>query len=386
MSLWSSNPTMAGVTKMWAICLFCLVYINARGSASPTHGSTQKPLEDRVPLIYAAFGDSWASGVNWGPPSEDTEYNFPDSDEVCRCRRMREAYPVQLLEDEDRSWSNGRPVELDFQACHGAWFDGIKDQVHRLRQDVTPDFATLMIGGNPAGFPEIIENCILQFNKDRNYGPEYPDEEGECAKTLRRSHDILDSYDFRIGLFQSINAIVTEPRIWRNPHFRLFVLGYAGLFNHDDTACDEFSFGIIPGKKPRLTTKLRRAINNVLDHGRQTYDFLINHVFFDPRVRFIDMNSVFAGHRFCEPTEQKTVEAQNDNSYLYAFSWPSCIPLTEDQRADDAYYTNHTSLSWPGFCRNCGGLGELGEFQRVFHPRTEGHNNYKDALKEILRK
>jgi hypothetical protein len=110
------------------------------------------------PLRFAVFGDSWASGLNYGPPSEDLEYDFPDSDEICRCRRVNEAWPVQLLRDEDLSWAGGRPLELDFLACHGAMFEDISDQVGRLNQEKAPDFGLLMIGGNPGGINKL---CFL---------------------------------------------------------------------------------------------------------------------------------------------------------------------------------------------------------------------------------
>jgi hypothetical protein len=349
----------------------------------------QQPIQNELPspskisgtrttLQYVAFGDSWASGVNWGPPSADTEFDFPDGDEVCRCRRMREAYPVQLLEDPDRTWTRGREVELQFVACHGAWFDAIADQVLRLRLDVIPDVATLMIGGNPAGFPEIIENCIYQFDTGKDYGPEYPDENGTCYKTLQDAHKTLEEPRFQNDLVKSIRTITNDARIWWNPRFRLYVLGYAGLFNHDDAKCNDWSFGFWPGKQPKLTAELRRAINMVVDHGRDVYDRVINHELFDPRVRYIDMNQVLANHRFCEPTEAGTFEAQNENSYLYSWKGLDCWPLSE-LRSNDTF-----DPMWPTLCRNCGGWGALGEVQRIFHPKREGHEAYKNALKAIL--
>jgi hypothetical protein len=117
------------------------------GTSPPVNSS-----EELKPLRFAVWGDSWASGVNYGPPSEEIEYNFPDSDEICRCRRVNEAWGVQLLQDKDISWTGGdQPLELDFQACHGAGFGDIEDQVRRLEEDKTPDFGFLMIGGNPGG-------------------------------------------------------------------------------------------------------------------------------------------------------------------------------------------------------------------------------------------
>jgi hypothetical protein len=380
---------MSSLLLIAAVITFTFSHI---GSASVFHRSDiQIPLisnpheifESSNTLRYAAFGDSWASGVNWGPPSEDLEYDFPDSDEVCRCRRVREAYPIQLLDDSDRSWTGGRTLELEFVACHGAHFESTRDQLTRLRHDFKPDFATLMIGGNPAGFPNIIEDCIYQFRRDKDYGPEFPDENGECAKTLQRAHETLNSLWFRRGLYDSITAITKDSRIRWNPRFRLYLLGYAKLFNHEDPKCNDWSFGIWPGKKPRLTVELRHAINEVLDHGRTVYDFIINHILFDPRVRFIDMNHIFTNHRFCEPTDSGTLDGQNENSWLYSFAWPSCIPLSEGNHLPNT--TNETDPDQLAFCRNCGGLFELGELQRMFHPKSIGHEAYKNTLKDILR-
>ena len=372
------------------ISAFAISLLASLGSARPP---AQQPLlasPQRVNttvrpgvLRYAAFGDSWASGVNWGPPRED-EYDYPDSAEVCRCRRMNEAYPVQLSRDGDRAWTGGRPLELDYQACHGAWFPDVIDQVRRMALGPAPDFATLMIGGNQGGFPQIVEDCVYQYNWNKNYGPKYPDIAGECFKTIQLAHNKLDALWFREGLFAVIDEILNEPRIWRNLNFRLFILSYAELFNHDDEACDAWSFGLWRGKTPKLTRELRRAINGVIDHGRALYDELINHFLFNPKVRYLDMNHVLEGHRFCEPTEAGTPQAQIDNSWLYSLVWPDCIPIEESLPEGYAPPSNQTSAAW--FCRNCGSLFMLGEIQRAFHPREPAHEGYKDSLKQALRR
>jgi hypothetical protein len=149
-----------------------LVHVNCRSPSTNqiVFSSTTRNVSDEPkpePLRFAVFGDSWASGVNYGPPSEEVEYNFPDSDEVCRCRRINEAWGVQLLHDEDISWTGGdRPLELDFQACHGAFFESIPDQVQRLDKDKAPDFGFLMIGGNPAGKQIRSDGGIVWCNID----------------------------------------------------------------------------------------------------------------------------------------------------------------------------------------------------------------------------
>ncbi|KAK3076199.1 hypothetical protein LTS18_013644, partial [Coniosporium uncinatum] len=111
-----------------------------------------------------------------------------------------------------------------------------------------------MIGGNNGGFPVIVLDCIYQVDKDRDYGPQYPDPNSECTKALSRARQNIHAPWFRDGLLSSIDAIPNEPCIRLDSHFRLYVVGYASLFNHDDEACDELNFTFSPGKEQRLTT------------------------------------------------------------------------------------------------------------------------------------
>jgi len=55
--------------------------------------------------------------------------------------------------------------------------------------------------------------------------------------------------------------------------FQLYVMGYASLFNHDDEACDEWSFTFWSGKGQKLTTQLRHDINAVVDEGKELYEY-----------------------------------------------------------------------------------------------------------------
>jgi hypothetical protein len=230
------------------------------------------------------------------------------------------------------------------------------------------------------GFPNIINDCVYQFDRNKDYGPEYPDPEGECFKTLKRSQEIILTPSFARGIWNSIYAILNEPRIRANPQFRLFVVSYTGLFNHDDPACDNWSFGIWGGNQPKLTSRLRREINLVIDIGRAMYDRFINHIMFNPKVRYIDVNSAFGGHRFCEPTAEGTVQAQIANSWLWDLAWPGCLPLSTEMEDENS----NSTATWP-FCRHCGDLGSTGEFQRPFHPKREGHEAIKNFLKDALR-
>jgi hypothetical protein len=109
----------------------------AHSSDKQLHASSQDVLDFRKNetddkyrskyIRYAAFGDSWSSGVNYGPASQDLEYDWPNGTETCRCRRVNEAWPVQLRDEVNNrtnittppAWTYNRTLELDFLACHG---------------------------------------------------------------------------------------------------------------------------------------------------------------------------------------------------------------------------------------------------------------------------
>lgn len=338
-------------------------------------------------LRYTAFGDSWTSGVNYGPPSQELEYNYPNQSEICRCRRVNEAWPVQLQNIVNNAtdgkslpkWTGGRAMDLDFVACFASYFDDIPGQIARMNQTYVPEFATLTIGGNPGGFPDLLYNCIFWPEQSKNYGPEYPDPEGECWKSVQKAKETVASQWFLEGILRSIALILTEPRIRLNPNFKLYVLSYAELFNADDDACDEQSFGVWSGKKPKLTKALRKEMNGIINHGRQLYDLILNSPLFGDTVTYVDINHLFEAHRFCEKTANGTLEQQNEKSWLYNLEWPKCIPITDEEEQDRmkseaaANGTSEHDEAWPNFCRKCGAMVDYGEFARPFHPKPIAH-------------
>lgn len=232
-----------------------------------------------------------------------------------------------------------------------------------------------------------MESCVYQFNRSKEYGAHYPNKTGDCYKALQRSNKKIRDPWFLDGITDAIHAVLNESRIRNDPDFRLYILGYANLFNDQDKACDNQTFGIWSGKTEYLTRALRKEINRITGAGRNLYDRYINHQLRDPRVKFLDIDPAFKGHRFCEPTKEGTQAAQIEKSWLWSLLWPSCIPLAfTDSEMEaphqllDVSQDDVHAEAWPSFCRKCGGWVDLGELQRPFHPKWEGHN----AIKELL--
>jgi len=51
-----------------------------------------------------------------------------------------------------------------------------------------------------------------------------------------------------------------------------------------------------------------------VDERRELYEYYINMLLRDPKVKFIDVSFLFGGHRFCEPTGGRMLMAQNQRS------------------------------------------------------------------------
>lgn len=185
-------------------------------------------------LPWAAFGDSWASGVNYRDylGRNSLAYDKGDDAEIARCRRIIDAYSVQLKNDPDfPTITNGRTAYLLFQACSGARMPDIGGQMDLLPSSPAPGFATMTIGGNDAGFFDVASSCI--FHQDsltgHNYGPAYPDPSGECYKAIQSANNTINSALFKSNFVGDFTDIIT--RIGGADDFRLFITGYPRFFN-----------------------------------------------------------------------------------------------------------------------------------------------------------
>lgn len=93
---------------------------------------------------YVALGDSYSSGVGAG------SYDSGSGD----CRRTPKAYPAL--------WAAANsPASFDFVACSGAvTSDVLNKQMGPLNSSTS--LVSLTIGGNDAGFADVMTTCVLQ--------------------------------------------------------------------------------------------------------------------------------------------------------------------------------------------------------------------------------
>ncbi len=208
---------------------------------------------------YVALGDSYSSGTGAG--------DYGDSGS---CKRSAHAY-AQLWAD-----SHG-PSAFSFVACSGAvTSDVLADQVGAITSDTS--LVTISIGGNDAGFADVMTDCNL----------------GSDAGCVSRNEEAQAFA--RSELPGRLDSVYTEIRN-RAPSARVVVVGYPHIYWLDG----ECSIGLSETK--------RAAINQSSDVLAEVVSGRAGAFGFD----FVDGRSAFSGHEICAP---------GDDWWLHSVTWP----------------------------------------------------------------
>lgn len=197
-------------------------------------------------IRYVALGDSYSSGVGAG------QY-YPESGD---CLRSPNAYPVL--------WARAHDVtSFTFAACSGArTSDVLANQVDALSAATT--LVTITIGGNDAGFADVMITCVFSLNQ------------GCVERVERAKHFIRTVLPARlVNLYNELQRLA--------PNARIIVLGYPRLY--------ELGGSCWVG----LSETKRAAINSAADAlAEVTAKAAAN-----AGVRFVDMREPFDGHEIC---------------------------------------------------------------------------------------
>ena len=260
----------------------------------------------------------------------------------------------------------------------------------------SPRLVTMTAGGNNAGFYGIATDCIYQ-QIDKDYGPDYPDPESACAKSIQRSHDYIHrdysegggglAYDLNVTLADLMDTDAARSHIG----FFLYLTGYAKFFDVSGTWCDNQSFGA-KLRKPKLTLELRKAINGLTqdlnDLYRQTIKDFPAH-----GMRFIDIDPGFDKNRFCmEPSLlQRPWWFSAQYYWTYVWLWNLSVPASDNTLVDannipkappdeDNAYQGLVTTADIGPQGGGNEEGTPGWQQRPFHPKAPGYTAIKDAI------
>jgi lysophospholipase L1-like esterase len=197
-------------------------------------------------ISYAALGDSYSSGV--GAPPYDSS----------GCSRSQRSYPPLWVA------ARGAVTTFRFVACGGAeTADVLANQITAL--DAGTDLVSITIGGNDAGFADIMITC--QFGS-----------EAACSSAVAGARAFMTG-ELPGRLDRTYAAIDA-----RAPTARLVVLGYPRLFELTS------SCGLLGMSRAKRT-----QLNGAAD--------LLAQVIADRAAAagavFVDTRPVFAGHGLC---------------------------------------------------------------------------------------
>ncbi|MGO1048708.1 SGNH/GDSL hydrolase family protein [Crossiella sp. CA198] len=238
--------------------LACLAALFVAGAVTAAPAMAA-PAKAAAPVDYVALGDSYHSGVG------TRQYDSASGD----CRRSPLAYPALWAKSHQTS-------SFTFAACSGArTADVTGKQLGALNANT--DLVTVGIGGNDAGFADILTRCQLGSDNDCRSAVD-----GAIAFAQRDLPARLDS------VYRAIKA--------KAPNAKLVVLGYPRLFDGGPSC----SFG---GMGQTKRVKLNSAADILSDvvSGRASAN----------GATYVDVRSAFATHGIC-----------SSNEWVNGLSWP----------------------------------------------------------------
>ncbi|MFJ8078652.1 SGNH/GDSL hydrolase family protein [Streptomyces sp. NPDC096176] len=208
-------------------------------------------------LDYVALGDSYSSGVGAG--SYDSSSG--------NCKRSTRAYP--------RLWANANsPSSFAFTACSGARTGDVTAN-QLLPLNSSTDLVSITIGGNDAGFADVMTTCVLQS-------------EATCVNRVAQAKAYVDTT--LPGKLDQVYSAITA----KAPSAQVVVLGYPRFYKLSGTC--------VAG----LTENERAAINGAADH----LNTAIAKRAADHGYAFASVVGTFTGHEIC-----------SGSSWLHSVNW-----------------------------------------------------------------
>ena len=255
---------------VFAASLTCAVAVSSPASSTPQAPSLPAGT-------YVALGDSYASGYGLPPYAEGT--NVRDGN---NCQRSSSAYAHQVAEQTGKT--------LDFDACSGArtsdfyqakasW--GEPAQLDHL--DSSTGLVSFSIGGNDAGFAQILSKCVTQLPFSTCSG------DSAITAPVDSAIDALAGKTTQEGV-ASYDTIMTDIGT-RAPNAAVVAVGYPRMFTQQGIG----QLFPVPGRCEGLTKVDQRWINaRTNDLNAVIKAAALRHGY-----QFTDPSDSFTGHELC---------------------------------------------------------------------------------------
>ncbi|HET9102471.1 MAG TPA: SGNH/GDSL hydrolase family protein [Solirubrobacteraceae bacterium] len=199
---------------------------------------------------YVALGDSYSSGVG-------TRVYYSDG---TSCERSPDAYPPKI--------SAARGYALSFQACSGAKTGDVNSsQLGPL--SATTNLVTITIGGNDAGFSNVIVNCAAYYFT--------------CGSAINSADSFISNQ--LPGLLNTTYGNIRSHA----PNAHVVVLGYPHLFTSNGTTCN---FNTLTSGNEKKLNSTADLLDSVISGRAAAHGFT-----------YVDPRNAFLPHEVCSSSE-----------------------------------------------------------------------------------
>ena len=199
---------------------------------------------------YVALGDSYSSGVG-------TRVFYSESGE---CKRSPDAYPPKI--------AAAKGYTLNFEACSGAKTgEVIEKQLGKLSSSTS--LVTITIGGNDAGFSNVIVNCALYYFT--------------CGSAINEANEYIKNKLPGVleTTYKDIRAKATTAEV--------IVLGYPKLFTKEGATCN-VNF-LTSGNEKKLNETAEKLDAAIKARAEANKD------------KFVNPTAPFEAHEVCSSSE-----------------------------------------------------------------------------------
>jgi lysophospholipase L1-like esterase len=199
---------------------------------------------------YVALGDSYSSGVG-----TRTYYNDGTS-----CQRSPDAYGPLI--------AAARSYALSFQACSGAKTTDVNSKQLGTMSSTT-NLVTITIGGNDAGFSNVILNCAAYYFT--------------CDSSINSANSFIQNQ--LPGLLNTTYGLIRSHAA--NAH--VVVLGYPHLFTSDGQTCN---FNLLTSSHEKRLNQTADLLDGVISSQSSAHHF-----------SYVDPRNAFLPHEVCSSSE-----------------------------------------------------------------------------------
>jgi lysophospholipase L1-like esterase len=199
---------------------------------------------------YAALGDSYSSGVG------SREFY----EEAGECSRSPKAYGPKIAANKGYT--------LNFEACSGAKTTEVNEkQLGHLSSSTS--LVTITIGGNDAGFSNVIINCALYYFT--------------CGEAIGEADEFIKSKlpGLLETTYKDIHAKATAAKV--------IVLGYPKLFTKEGTTCN---FNFLTSGNEKKMNESAELLDGVIKSRAEAIGFT-----------FVNPTKAFESHEVCSSSE-----------------------------------------------------------------------------------